>query len=174
MLIEPLENRGESRSEKAPRDMRKSASSMILGNHHSCEADGSQKPLQTSHMQSAEPLRFACWDQRNRNHFCSFPSKFKTSISHWQNGNVNSTLARAVKCSFQASSSFYAGEHWGWVRVAFFLIAHILHRDKVSEWLQCQHIDLLWVLSPLPFPWFKFKNKWNNTLASLAGMCGRG
>ena len=44
MLIKPLENLGEPKSEKAPRDTRKSASSMISGNHHNPEADSSQKP----------------------------------------------------------------------------------------------------------------------------------
>lgn len=46
VLIKPLENLGEPKSEKAPRDTRKSASSMISGNHHNPEADSSQKPLQ--------------------------------------------------------------------------------------------------------------------------------
>lgn len=175
VLIKPLENRGEPRSEKAPRGMRKSESSWFWETTTALKQMVLRSPCTPHICNQLNPWGLLAVTRGTETISApSLPCKFKTSTSHWQNGNVNSMLARAVKCSFQASSSFYVGEHWGWERVAFFLIAHILHRDKVSEWLQYQHIDLLWVLSPLPFTWFKFKNKWNSTLASLAGMCGRG
>ena len=114
MLIKPLESLGEPRSEKATSDIRKPASLVSSGKHNSPEADGSQKPLQTSHVLSAEASGFARCCQRSSEDEASapsLPSKFKTSTSHWQNGHVNSLLERAVKCSFQASSPCHVGEN---------------------------------------------------------------
>lgn len=74
MLRKPLESLGEPRAEKATSDIRKPASLVISGKHKSPEADGSQKPLQTSHVLSAEPFGFARCCQRSSEEEASAPS----------------------------------------------------------------------------------------------------